>query len=120
MRALTSALLLTLAFELSAAGGVCVLLMHRTHDCCSPTQEAPAPRSNPQPECCSVSLFVNHTVVSEVEGSRSHHDIALPLPVSPVQVPAIADTDGRLTLHPLSEAIPPPLSPLRQTCLLLI
>ena len=120
MKVLASVLLMVLAFELSAAGGVCARFMHRAHDCCSSSQEAPALPSSSQPVCCMASLVVDNNLVSETEGSRSLIAPALDSPIVPSQLPHFTEVNAGVPSHPLAQAIPPPLSPLRQSCLLLI
>jgi len=114
-------LLAVILSQLSGLGMMCAPRTASRHSCCTtPEERSPVNRSS-LPDCCLVSLLNYQGSITEVQGPRfdSHSArviaktpaVALPPEVSPF------NADRRPSLH---SSLSPPLSPLLQTCLLLI
>lgn len=89
------------------------------HECCPPAEKNPAPKTLPTPECCAISAVRFQTSTAKTPSGNERVRAAMQAaqaefsnPVRPVAT--FLDARGVLP------SISPPLSPLLQTCLLLI
>lgn len=121
MKRLTHLVLLALVMQFSGMAGLCVPAQApAAHDCCTPSeQKVPARPQTTVPECCFVTAF--HEQGSMGQTASTSQDATPDLQLAqrgPVEL-TVAQTFrfGREVItHPVS----PPLSPLKQSCLLLI
>ena len=122
MKRLGHVVLMVLVLQLTGVAGLCAPVAPKAeHDCCVPSQEkSPARTTSPVPECCFVSAFREHGSLAQTKATTEHvtqdspaaEYSPLPLLTSPARY-----TAGRWWVaHPVS----PPITPLRQTCLLLV
>ncbi len=120
MKQFRACLVIAFAFQLFSVQGLCLLTEGCGRDCCVPFQDSEETGSGPIPDCCIPSVLRAHASVAEVQGKQ--------VPERPLIATVRLDRPefGRrvethaLTVEPQSQAIPPPLSPRLQTCLLLI
>ena len=108
-----------LLVQLSGLRALCVSGQRQTHPCC-PVSGEKAPSSS-VPECCLAALVNCQGLISEAPGTynsntqRTAQPLAAPQ-LSPALVLAITRPTPKISLPSVS----PPLSPLSQSCLLLI
>jgi len=120
LKRFTYILLVVVLAQFLGLKGLCAPAAPASHDCCPPGQEKPAPSSSPLPDCCVATAARDQGGVAETRtGNQSVGatiqvvEHTLPRLVPPAHVPR----RGWLSFaHPVS----PPISPLLQTCLLLI
>jgi hypothetical protein len=120
MRCFGQIVLMVSVLQLTGMAGVCAPMPLRAgHDCCTPAQEK-VPSRTTSPECCFVSAFREHGSLVQTKVTTEHvtkdspaaEYSPLPVLTSPVRY-----TAGRWGG---AHAVSPPITPLRQTCLLLI
>lgn len=120
MRGLIYTLLVGSVLQLAVLRGVCVPRTAPAQDCCPPAQESPAPTPADSPDCCLISGVRYQGSLGWTKTSKETANPA-------VQVQKVivfrsvreAVFEWRI-LRAFAHPIPPPLSPLLQTCLLLI
>lgn len=120
MKRLRTWLVIAFVFQLFSLQGLCLLTAGCGSDCCVAFQDNDESHSGPLPECCIPSVLRAHASVAEVQGKQVPErplttTVRVEQPESVPQLPTHA-----VTVQPLAEAIPPPLSPRLQTCLQLI
>lgn len=109
-----------LVLQLTGLRGICTPPEASEHDCC-PSEESAPPPSTKLPECCLVTNVRLHdsaaratektpTVVDSLDAAAS----------SPTLLPVPREAEGRRWFLAALPAPSPPISPLLQTCLLLI
>ena len=117
--------LVALVLQLSGVLGVCAPLTNTAskaeHDCCTPpAQKAPSRETAPIPYCCLVATFHEQGSIGQTKPTSENttQDLAVAKRTpAPLNFVSRRDASERwLVAHPVS----PPVSPLRQTCLLLI
>ena len=113
--------LMVLVLQLTGMAGVCAPTApaKAEHDCCTPAQKK-APARTTSPECCSVALFREHGSLVQTKVTTEHVTKDSPAveysPLPALTSPERYTSRGWWVAHPVS----PPITPLRQTCLLLI
>lgn len=120
LRRVAFLLLAVLVLQLSGLRGLCAPLTKPMHDCCPAPQRKSLPSPAALPDCCRVAALGYQASVCELRTANEQSDSISSI----VKVPAVgvapailaAAPDWSETSHPVS----PPLSPLLQTCLLLI
>jgi hypothetical protein len=113
-------LLGVMLLQLSGLREVCFSQPHPRHDCCPAPKGKPLPSRSTVPECCLAMALTLQSSVAEVTSGTGHS-----VTIQPMQAKHATDairprvvrqteilTSSGLTL--------PPLTPLLQTCLLLI
>ena len=120
LKRFTYILLVVVLAQFLGLKGLCAPAAPATHDCCPPGQEMPAPSSSPLPDCCVATAARDQGGVAETRtGNQSVSatiqltEHTLPRLAPPVHIP-------RRGWGSFSHPISPPISPLLQTCLLLI
>lgn len=100
--------------------GLCAPASQPTHDCCPPSQQKPAESSSPLPDCCVATAARDQGGVAETR--TGNQSVSKTFPIEERTLPGLlppppSPLRGWVALsHPIS----PPMSPLLQTCLLLI
>ncbi len=113
-------LVIAFVFQLFSVQGVCLLTAGCGSDCCVPFQDSEETGSAPLPDCCIPSVLRAHASVAEVQGKQVlERPLIAPVRLDQPEFVHWVETHA-LTVEPQSQAIPPPLSPRLQTCLLLI
>lgn len=120
MRCFGQIVLLVSVLQLAGMAGVCAPAPRGTgHDCCTPAQEK-VPSRTTSPECCVVSAFREHGSLVQAKATTEHvtkDSPAAEYSPLPVLTAPVRYTTGRWWVaHPVS----PPITPLLQTCLLLV
>jgi len=107
-------------FQSFSLPGVCLPLASCGSDCCVPSQESSETSPGPLPDCCVPSVLRAHASVAEVQGKQvPGRPLIAIVPLEQPEFRLWAEM-ARVAVLPLRQAIPPPLSPRLQTCLLLI
>lgn len=120
MKPFRACLVIGFAFQLFSVQGLCLLTAGCSSDCCVPFQDSEETGSAPLPECCIPSLLRAHASIAEVQGKQVPERPLIGLVrLDQPEFFRRAETHA-LTVEPQWQAIPPPLSPRLQTCLLLI
>lgn len=120
MKAFRTWLVIAFVFQLSSLQGICLPAASSASDCCVPSQGGSERSPGRIPECCIPSVLRAHASVAEVQGKQA--PVRPPVARLRLERPDLglrAEMHG-VTVQPLRQAIPPPLGPLLQTCLLLI
>ena len=119
--------LVALVLQLTGVVGVCTPLTNAAskaaHDCCTPPgQKAPPRATAPIPECCLIATLRERGSIGQIKptSEKAAADLAMEehAPASLRFTPRGDAAEGWLVAHPVSP--PPPVSPLQQSCLLLI
>lgn len=120
MKRVAYILVIGLSIQWSGVRVACAPACAKAHDCCPPTHERPAHNPLPVPGCCRVcpasdpNLIAQPAATNELAGAALEDGgrVVLGLLLPPAATP--------VTRVARFQPISPPLSPLRQTCLLLI
>lgn len=120
MKPLGYILLAALVLQLPAVRGLCAPLTGNNHACCPTAQRDSVPNPSPLPDCCLVALLRDESSIAEV-GAALEAVNATAQGVGAVVLPPLrpAVTDPLVSLR-IFQPVSPPLTPLLQTCLLLI
>jgi hypothetical protein len=107
-------------FQLLGLRALCVPAPGRCHACCPSGEKDTLPNRSSLPDCCLTCLLNHQGSIAEVQSSGRHSE--LPVQVGSVLMsstvpPDISHVPVRQVALP---TVSPPLSPLLQTCLLLI
>lgn len=121
MKRLGHVVLMALVLQLTGIAGICAPTQTPSaHDCCAPSeQNRPVTPQRTLPECCFVTVF--HEQVSTGQIKSTSEIAAQELLVgarAPAQPPVYRPS--ALFRHGVTHPVSPPISPLRQSCLLLI
>jgi hypothetical protein len=121
MKRLTHLVLLSLVLQFTGMAGICAPTQTpAAHDCCTPSEsKAPVRPQTTVPECCFVTAFHEQGTMGQTASNSQDATPDLQLAQRGSAEPALAQTfrfDREVITHPVS----PPLSPLKQSCLLLI
>ena len=121
MRRLSYIVLVALVLQLTGIAGICASTQTpAAHDCCTPSEQSrPVSPQTTVPECCFVSAFREHGSIGQTQStSENAAQELLVAERAPAQPPVYRPSfiHRQLVTHPVS----PPISPLRQSCLLLI
>ena len=118
LKRFTYLLLVVVLTQFLGLKGLCAPASRASHDCCPPVQEKSS--SSPLPDCCVATAARDQGGVAQTraESESVSTDLKGEDNVLPGLVPpALAPRRGLVAYsHPVS----PPISPLLQTCLLLI
>ncbi len=121
MKRLGHVVLMALVMQLTGIAGLCAPAQTpAAHDCCAPSeQSSPVAPKRTVPECCFVTAF--HEQVSSGQtrtnsGSAAREMLVAECAPAPPAVYRPSAIYRQRIAHPVS----PPISPLRQSCLLLI
>ena len=118
MKRLTYILLAAVLVQFSGLRVWCTPCVAAVHDCCAPAKGSPA--QGPAPDCCQISTAIDPSAVAQpkAESKLASGFAQLDERVAPgcVLLPIWTPVYSHALWHPVS----PPLSPLLQTCLLLI
>ena len=120
MKRITYLLLVVVLVQVTGAGSLCAPPAGASHDCCNPTPTTPAPAPASLPDCCLVAVPQEQNFATPQRGA----DNLVPTNLQP-EVAVISAIALSLALSPrfsraLDGLTPPPLSPLRQSCQILI
>jgi len=113
-------LLVVFLVQLSGLRALCVPNHRQTHACCPISSKTTLPSSSSLPDCCLTSILNYQGSITETQNSVGQSELTaqsgtVSLPsIEPLV--AISTVVRRLVLPSIS----PPLSPLSQSCLLLI
>jgi hypothetical protein len=113
-------LLAALLMQLSGLRELCTPPLGPVHDCCPAPRGRSLPNPSSLPDCCLISLLNYQGSISEVGTGNQHSDSVLRVVKAPgleLTPAVIGSAPGR---RQISLPISSPLSPLLQTCLLLI
>jgi hypothetical protein len=121
MKRLGYSILVALVMQLTGIAGLCAPPQTPAeHDCCTPSeQDRPVAPQRTVPECCLVTVFHEQVSTGQTKpASESASQEMLVVERAPAQPPVyrLSAIYRQNVSHPVS----PPISPLRQTCLLLI
>ena len=120
MRQGTYILLAVLLAQLSGLRALCVPGRGQTHACCPMGAKTKLPKSSSLPECCLASLLNYQGSVTETRSPVDKSTITAQsgtVSVPSKLTPAVTRPRVRQIVLP---SVSPPLSPLAQSCLLLI
>jgi hypothetical protein len=119
MKRLTQLVLLALVMQFTGMAGLCAPTQAPAeHDCCAPESTPVRPQTT-MPECCFVTAFHEQGSLGQRQTTSEEGapDIALvPRTPSAPELTHIRQFAPSTSEHPES----PPISPLKQSCLLLI
>jgi hypothetical protein len=120
MRRAVYFLLVVSQVQLSGLTAVCVPCHSQTHPCCPMPDKTRLPNSSSLPDCCVNHILNCQGSITEARGTHSPSAYTAQSAVAQVRsvVPFVAV--DRSVLQHVSLPISPPLSPLSQSCLLLI
>jgi len=120
MRRAVYLLLAVSLVQLSGLAVVCVPCRSQTHPCCPMPDKSRLPNSCSLPDCCVNYILNCQGSITEARGTHSPLTYTAQSAASQVRsvVPFVAV--NRSVLQHVSLPISPPLSPLSQSCLLLI
>ncbi len=120
MRRLTYILLGVMLLQMSGLREVCFSQPRANHDCCPAPKGKSLPGRSTVPECCLAMALTLQGSVAEITSGTDHSVTIQPMETKratdPI-LPRVARQTERLTSSGLTL---PPLTPLLQTCLLLI
>ena len=120
MRRLTYILLGVLLLQFSGLREVCFARPSRSHDCCPAPKGKSLPSPSSMPDCCLAMALTLQSSVAEITSGTSRSVTLQAIETNPATdriPPRIERQPERLTSSGLTF---PPLTPLLQTCLLLI
>ena len=120
MRRSVYILLAVFLVQVSGLRVLCAPSRTHTENCCPDCGKSSPPRSASLPECCIGSILYDQGSVTETPNSSDSPETAAHFaitPASPLAVWAAIYTPLRQSVLP---SVSPPLSPLAQSCLLLI
>ena len=120
MKRLTFILLAVMLLQMSGWREVCFARPRTGHDCCPAPKGKSLPSPSSFPDCCLSMALTLQASVAEITSSTGHSITLQPIETKPAIdiAPALVERQAeRLTSSDLTL---PPLTPLRQTCLLLI
>ena len=121
MKRMGHIVLLALVIQITGVLGVCSPSQpEAAHDCCAPS-ETGVPISQPAsaPDCCLVSAVREHGSVIPTKSESGNAALELTLAARHIAEPNFQvrfSAKAHIFAHPVS----PPISPLKQSCLLLI
>lgn len=120
VKRLTYVLLSAFLLHLSGLRLLCLPAASPRHDCCPANQESPSPRAPTVPECCLASTARYQGSIAQT--ATSNDTLNAPLYVESAAVLGLLPklVSRSPVSAPFTQPHPPPLSPLLQTCLLLI
>lgn len=120
MKRYSAILFAVLVLQLMGLRGICTPPEPSQHDCCPAEENAP-PTSSKLPECCVVTIVRLHDSAARATARTptvmDSLDAAVP---SSALLPVPWEAEGRRWFLAALPAPSPPISPLLQTCLLLI
>jgi hypothetical protein len=120
LRRLTYILLGVLLLQFSGLREVCFARPCASHDCCPAPKGKSLPSRSSLPDCCLAMALTLQSSVAEVATGADHSVTLQPIEMNPATdlvPPLVERRPERLTSSGLTL---PPLTPLLQTCLLLI
>lgn len=121
MKRLSHVVLMALVMQLTGIAGICAPAQApAAHDCCTPSgQNRPVSPQTTVPECCFVTAFHQHGSIGQTQSnSETAAQELLVVERAPAQPPVYRPS--ALFRHGVTHPVSPPVSPLRQSCLLLI
>lgn len=121
VKRLCHAVLIALVMQLTGIAGICApARTSAEHDCCTPSeQNHPRTPQRAVPECCLVTAIQERRSTSQTQSTSEDVTPKLQLTDRVSAQPPVYRPFGiyhQNVTHPVS----PPISPLRQSCLLLI
>jgi len=120
LKRITYVLLVVVLAQFLGLKGLCSSASQPAHDCCPPSQERPAESSSPLPDCCVATAAREQGAIAETRTGAVPVGEAVKIEghtLPRLAPPSPSPLRGWVAfLQPVS----PPLSPLLQTCLLLI
>jgi len=120
LKRLTFILLAVMLLQMSGWRELCFSQSRAGHDCCPAPKGKSIPSPSSFPDCCLSMALTLQASVAEITSSTAHSVTLQPIETKPAIdfVPALVERQPeRLTSSGLTF---PPLTPLHQTCLLLI
>jgi len=113
-------LLVVFLVQLSGLRALCLPSHSQTHACCPMGAKTTLPNSPSLPECCLTSLLNYQASITETQNAVDKSELTAQsgtVSIPPKVHPFVTRTQVRQIALP---SISPPLSPLAQSCLLLI
>ena len=120
MRRLTYILLGVMLLQLSGLREVCFSPSRARHDCCPAPKGRSLPGRSTVPDCCLAMALTVQGSVAEVTSGTDHSVIIQPRQTKRATAPLLPRVVRRAEILTTSGLTLPPLTPLLQTCLLLI
>ena len=120
MRRLTFILLLVMVLQMSGLRELCFAQPRARHDCCPAPKGKSLPSPSSFPDCCLSMALTLQASVAEITSATNHFVTLQPIETAPAIDPFLPRVDRRFETLTSSGLTLPPLTPLRQTCLLLI
>jgi len=120
MRRTVYSLLVVFLVQLSGLTTVCQPCRGRTHPCCPMPDKTSLPYSSSLPDCCVNYILNCQASITEARDTRSPSEYTAQSAAAQVRPVVPFVTINRSVLQHVSLPISPPLSPLAQSCLLLI
>ena len=120
MRRLAYLLLAVSLVQLSGLTTVCAPCRAQTHPCCPMPEKTRLPNSSSLPNCCLSYILNCQASITEAQSIHTPSEYTAQSAATPVGAPAPLVAVNWPVLHHVSLPITPPLSPLSQSCLLLI
>ena len=119
MRRAVYLLLAVSLVQLSGATAVCMPCHGQTHPCCPMQEKTRLPNSSSLPDCCVSYILTCQGSISEARDARSPSEYTAQSAAAVRSAVPFVAINRSLAQH-VSLPISPPLSPLSQSCLLLI
>ena len=121
MKRLGYVVLMALVLQLTGIAGICAPTQTpAAHDCCAPSeQNRPVAPQRTVPECCFVTAFHQHGSIGQTQSTSENAAQEL-LVAERSSAPPPVYRPSALFRHGVTHPVSPPISPLRQSCLLLI
>jgi len=120
VRRLTYILLGILLLEMSGLRELCFAQPRPSHHCCPAPRGESLPNPSSVPDCCLSMVLTLEASVAEVTSATNHTLIVKRTETRSVTEPALPRAERVPEIVTFSGLTLPPLTPLRQTCLLLI
>jgi len=120
LRRLTYILLGVMLLQMSGLREVCFSQPRAGHDCCPAPKGESLPGHSPLPDCCLAMVLTVQSSVAEITSGSDHSASIRPMEAKHATDPILPRVERRPERLTSSGLTLPPLTPLLQTCLLLI
>jgi len=120
VRRLACFLVVVVLLQLSGLRAVCVPPPERPHPCCPIGEKPTLPNRSSLPDCCLISVLNYQGSISEVQSSDRYSELTAELGRVSLPCPVPLEVSGAPERQVSLPSVSPPLSPLQQSCLLLV
>jgi hypothetical protein len=106
--------------QMSGLREFCFARPRASHDCCPTPKDESLPSPSSVPDCCLSMALTLQSSVAEITSGTTHSVTIQPIERKPATDPILPRVERRPETLTSSGLTFPPLTPLLQTCLLLI